>query len=298
MDGIDFTQLKSQLSDTNKAAEQALSEQTNADAPLSNRTGLAKRLKERTTRAQQGSASIKATKKRSVNEAGISENVYNGESMVDVLNTFEPPFNPINAAHSPASLTALNVLGREMLQEVRETKQHKTLDGNARREVFHVLNKKFTRVFNQFVACGAPEGTIYNAKSILDLMRAKRRGTVKEGANTKSISRQSFSQMTDHVADFLVLLENCPNYGSNVPELQLAELKVYLTSLRDGNSSASKSKAEWSTSLVERNKFFNAENTGYVATFQATKSSVKAEYGADSPQYHQVAHFKFRRIRD
>ncbi len=296
LNGTDFEQLKKDLSDTNEAAVQAQSEQVIADAPMSNPTGVAKRLKERVTKAQSGSPSLKAPKKRSVNNAGISENVYNGESMVDVLITLEPTFNPINPAHSIASLTAKNVAGREMLGEVRDTKLVKTLDGNARRVEFKILKKKFTRVFNQLMACGAPDGTVNNAKIILDLMRAKRRGKVKEGAKTHSISRQSFNQMIDHVSDFLVLLANCPEYGSNVPELTLEALETYRDALRVGNSKASKSKAEWNTSIVERNEFFNAQNTGYVATFQATKRSVKAQYGGDSPQYHQVAHFKFNRI--
>ncbi|MEZ4802662.1 MAG: hypothetical protein R2797_07785 [Gelidibacter sp.] len=125
-----------------------------------------------------------------------------------------------------------------------------------------------------------------------------RKGKVKVGAKTKSISRRSFNQMIEHLADFLVLLENCLVYDSNVPELKTAALKVYHTALRDGNAAASKSLAEWGTSLVERNEFFNAQYTGYIDTYQAVKRSVKAIYGADSPQYHQVAHFKFRRIKD
>ena len=298
--------MKEGFNSTNQAANEAQNHETVAKAITEHQAEQQKnknkayldKLKGSNTKANSLTGNTKAPKKRSVNEAGISENVYNGESMVDVLNTFEPPFNPINAAHSPASLTARNVAGREMLNDVRETKQHKTLDGNARRAEFEILNKKFTRVFNQLVACGAPEGTINNAKSILDLMRAKRRGKVKEGAKTKSISRQSFNQLIEHVSDFLVLLNNCPEYGSNVPELKLEALETYRDDLKLRNSKASKSKAEWNTSIVERNEFFNAKNSGYVATFQATKRSVKAQYGADSPQYHQVAHFKFRRIRD
>ena len=292
----DFEQLKSDLTETNKAAQQAQAEQDSADARVSNPTGVAKRLKERTTKAHAGSASLKAPKKRSVNEAGISENVYNGETMVEVLNTFVPPFNPINAAHSPASLTAKNVAGRDMLNEVRETVHHKTFDGLDRRVIFDELNKKFSRVFNQLVACGAPKGTIKNAKSILDEMRARRKGKPKPGAKTKSISHRSFSQMIEHVSDFLVLLANFSEYDSNEPELKLPALEAYRDALMAGNSTANKSKAEWKTSLVQRNKFFNAKNSGFVDTFQAAKRSVKAQYGADSPQYHQVANFKFNRI--
>ncbi|MGJ8593578.1 MAG: hypothetical protein ACSHXF_13585 [Aquaticitalea sp.] len=300
--GTSFDAMKEGFSNSNKVANQAIAEHKDAASQMSNPETAAQPQKKHITSAKAGSAKlkdpnkVKASKKRSVNEAGISENVYNGETMVDVLNTFEPPFNPINAALSPASLTAKNVAGRAMLNEVRDNKQHKTDEGNARRGIFDVLNKKFTRVYSQISVCGAPEGTVTNAKSILDLMRARRKGKPKAGAKTKSISQKSFNKMIDHVSDFLVLLANCPEYDSNVQELKLIALEAYRDSLMLGNGKANQKKAVWNTSLNERNEFFNAKNTGFVDTFQAAKRSVKAEYGADSTQYHQVAHFKFKRI--
>ena len=154
------------------------------------------------------------------------------------------------------------------------------------------------KVYNQLVACGATEGTIKNAKTILDQMRYKRKGKPLPGAKIRSISQRSFNKIVDHVSDVLVLLANCPEYDSIVPELKLIALEAYPDSLLLGNAKASQSRAEMETALVDRNEIFNAKNTGFVDTFQSTKRSVKAIFGANGPQYHQVAQFKFRRIRD
>jgi len=287
-----FNQLKEDMNLTNDVFAKAIIEHQAEEKKKSKKDAFQKRFGKKT---KSGYKKTKA-KKRHANEAGISENVFNGEGMVDVLISFGPDFDPINSAHAPASLTARNVAGREMLNEVRDNKQQKTDDGNARRIIFDILNKKFSRVFNQLVAVGAKQSTINNAKSILDEMRAKRRGKPKPGAKTRSISQKSFNKMVDHVSDFLVLLANCPEYDSNVAELKLIALQDYRDSLTQGNVTASKSKAKLGTNLKQRNKFFNAKNTGYVDTFQATKRSVKAIFGADSDQYHLVAQFKFNRI--
>ena len=102
--------------------------------------------------------------------------------------------------------------------------------------------------------------------------------------------------MVEHVSDFIVLLVNCPEYDSNENELKTPALEDFRDALRNDNASASGSNANCKTSLNERNEFFNAQYTGYVDTFEATKRSVKAIFGGNSPQYHQVAQFKFRRI--
>jgi len=51
------------------------------------------------------------------------------------------------------------------------------------------------------------------------------------------------------------------------------------------NKGASLSQAKWSTAIVDRNQFFNAEYTGYVDTYAAVKRAVKAIFGSRSPQY-------------
>ncbi|WP_417889720.1 hypothetical protein [Xanthomarina gelatinilytica] len=66
--------------------------------------------------------------------------------------------------------------------------------------------------------------------------------------------------------------------------------------MQDSNKTVSKTQAVWSTSRIERNKFFNQPVTGYVDTFQSVKQAVKAIFGANSPQYRQLASLTFRRI--
>ena len=287
---VNFDQLKENLQMNNESVANAIAEHNDAASQVSNQAIIAQPKMRPLTSDQPGTAKLGAVKKRRFYEEGISENVTNGERMVDVLVTLEPIYNPFNSAHSTASLTARNVAGRVILNEVRDNKQQKSDDGNTRREVFDICNKKFSQVFNQLAACDASEGTISNAKSILDEMRANRKGKPKLGAKTNSISRKSFSQMVDHVSDFLALLANCQEYGSNVTELQLIALQDYRDALILRNAKASKSKAQWNTAMVDRNAFFNAKNTGFVDTYQAAKRSVKAIFGANSPRYHQESH--------
>lgn len=154
---------------------------------------------------------------------------------------------------------------------------------------------------NELEACGAPVGTIKNADHCLAKTRGKRIINFKTDEtddNHISACQTSFNQQVDHFSNFLAILAGCPEYDSNQAELKLIALQDFRDSMITCNSDASIRNANCGTSLITRNEFFNAEHTGFVDTYSGVKRAVKATFGGNSPQYYQVAHFAFKKIRD
>ncbi|MEZ4802388.1 MAG: cell envelope integrity protein TolA [Gelidibacter sp.] len=277
-----------------EVVNQAIQEHQAEQEKESKKQALQKKFGKKT---KDGYSSAEARKKRKLEENSINQNLTNGEGFVDTLISFGPSWDPVLATFTVASLTLLLQTAREHFDDVRENRLEKTDTVGNRRELFEPVPALFTRVYNQIIACGASKSIIASAKHTLDLMRGERMGNPKPGANTKSTSHVSDSDMVSHVADFLVILQKCPQYDSNQAELKIPALETLKDNLQNENSLVSKSKANWKTSIKVRNKFFNAKNTGYVDTFQAAKRAAKAIYGGNSVEYHQLAQFVFRRIR-
>lgn len=283
----------------NEAATNAIVEQAHAAVQASNQETVAEPIAEHTTAAMAGSAKLSPPKKRRVYESGISENVAHGIQLLDILLTFGLSYNPSNLSLTPESLEALNVLGTEFLNNVRMLKQGNKEAIDNRKEVYRNLKKLATRILNELMASGAPEGAIKNAKHAVEKMRGHRIIKIKASeTNEKHISacQTSFTQMVDHFSELILVVSNCVEYNPNVPELKVTTLEDKRDAMIASNKGASLSSAKWSTSLTERNEFFNALQTGYVDTYAAVKRAVKAIYGARSAQYKQISGFTFKYI--
>ena len=233
-------------------------------------------------------------------ESGMALNITHGMQVVDYLLTYGNEYNPSNPAISIASLQAMNTTGQELLDTARANMQIKKEGIYARQGVYGDLNALFTRIINELEASGAPKTTVDNAKHYVKKNRGERiiKLDPNSTANHISASQTSFTEQIQHFTDLINVLTACPEYNPNIEALKLTALIAKRDAMISSNNVVSTAQAVWSTSRIERNQFINAPYTGYVDTYLAVKRAVKAIFGANSAQYHQLGNLTFKRISD
>ena len=232
-------------------------------------------------------------------ETGMALNITHGIQVVDYLITYGTDYNPSNPALAILNLQTMNTTGQELLDNARAKMQDKKGTIQARQDVYGDLKPLATRILNELEASGAPQATIDNARHYVRKIRGQRIIKIDPDstANHVSASQTSFTEQVQHFTDLINVLTPCAEYQPNIPELQLTALVAKRDAMKATNNAVSTAQAVWSTSRVERNKFFNEPVTGYVDTFLAVKRAVKAIFGASSPQYQQIGSLSFNRIR-
>ena len=241
---------------------------------------------------------LKATQSGGYYENGMAMNITHGIQLVDYLITYGTAYNPSNTALTVASLQAMNTQGQTLLTASNAKRQGKKVAIDARQAIYGTLLPDATRIINELKACGAPKTTVENAKYYVNKIRGKRIGKVDPLDPTNHISprQTSFPEQVQHLTNLIGVLAGCPQYIPNVADLTVAALETKRDGMVSSNAAVSMTQAVWSTARIERNQYFNAEGTGYVDTFLAAKSAVKAIFGATSPQYQQVKGLMFTRI--
>ena len=233
-------------------------------------------------------------------ESGMALNITHGIQAVDYLETYGADYNPSNPAIAIANLKIMNVTGQELLDTARTYMQVKKVGTQDRQDVYGNLKPLATRILNELEASGAPQATVDNAKHYVLKIRGARIIKINPDspANHISASQTSFTEQVQHFTDLINVLTPCPEYNPNITDLQLTALTAKRDAMISSNNTVSTAQAVWSTSRIARNQFFNAPVTGYVETYQAVKRAVKAIFGANSPQYHQLGNLTFKRIKD
>lgn len=232
-------------------------------------------------------------------ETGMALNITHGIQVVDYLITYGTNYNPSNTAIAVASLETMNTTGQDLLDSARAKMQEKKNTIQARQDVYGNLKTLATRILNELKASGAPLATIDKAKHYVLKIRGQRIIKINPNSTAKHISasQTSFTEQIQHLTDLINVLSTCTQYQPNIPELQLTALTNKRDAMKTTNNAVSTAQAVWSTSRIERNKFFNEPIKGYVDTFLAAKRAVKAIFGASSPQYHQISGLTFSRIK-
>lgn len=290
-----FAQLAESLQNNNDAAMQVLAEHNSMPAKQSD-------TEQPPLQATEKQQNLEASKKaRRVYESGISENVTHGEQVVDYLITQGLGYNPSNVALSIVSLQAKNLQGRTYINSVQDEKQGNKQEIDARQDVYGNLKTTATAVLNETIASGAPKNVVKDAKHYVDKIHGQRIIKKDPSATDKkyiSACQTSFSQQVDHLNGLIGVVSAVPEYDPNVPTITVQALEDKRDAMIAANAANNMSQAKYSTSIVDRNKFFNEEYTGYVDTYSAVKRAVKAIYGSRSPQYYQISAFAFAKIRD
>lgn len=234
-------------------------------------------------------------------ESNITKNIRNGELVVNYLISYGDKYNPSREAIFITALQALNLQAHTYIGTVRDNKQTNSNEKIQRRDVYGNLKPLATRILNELIASGAPKSVVKTAKHFVkNIQGARIIKITPETADDKhsSASHTSFAEQIQNLSGLVGVLNSAPEYKPNIPELTTAALTAKINAMIASNGNEGTSKAEWSTSIVERNKFFNQEYTGYIDIYASVKRAVKAIFGATSPEYKQISALTFVRIYD
>ena len=294
-------QLADELQKNNEAVIKALAEHNSAAKQSSNpKTGLAKRLKERTTAARAGSAKLKAARTSSVKDSGMVTNLDNGDALVAFLISLGALWNPANEALLPANLQAFIAEGRNLLFNVQDKKQSWKLDITRRKDVYKNLKPLARQVVSELIACGAPKSTVKHGEHWRDLINGQRIINISAEVTDEiriSACHTSFGQQVTNLNGLINVVATAPEYASNVEALTVVGLENRRDAMMECNHDANSTSAYWRTAMTARNRFFNEEYTGFVDIFSAAKRAVKATFGNSSPEYKQISRLSFNKIR-
>jgi hypothetical protein len=235
-------------------------------------------------------------------ETGHARNVERFAQLISFVQGYGADYAPANTAISLANLQAKLTESRAGIDGVSSTKAPWIVVVNDRQNLFAELRPRMTRVVNGFAASGPPSNAIKDVKTLkrkIDGVKLKTAPKASAGApdddgKGSSASQQSFTQLTEHLDNLIELLTSS-DYAPNEPDLKLAALAAYSTSLKTVNTAVINATTPWSNARITRDETLYAEGAGLVALAGLVKKYVKSLFGADSPQYKQISGLGFSR---
>jgi len=233
-------------------------------------------------------------------ETGHARNVANFEMLIEQVTTYTA-YNP---SVDSLKIPQLTTLYNSALTNLNGVKDKRIANKNAianRQTVYEDLKPKTTRIINYLDILGLNDTTIKQAKSLNHLIQGyskkkekeQQKGGQLQEIETKSTSRQSYTQIAENFSKLLQLISTIPPYNPNTDDIKLAELTAYHTALVDATQQVNQTEAELKTMLMARNSILYTENEGLYDMAFRVKKYVKSLYGATSPEYKSVSNIKF-----
>lgn len=231
-------------------------------------------------------------------ETGHAKNVANLEMLIEQVKTYSE-YNP---SIDNLKIPQLTTLYDSAVTNLNTVKDKRIANKNAiakRQSTYDNLKPISTRIINHLDILGLNETTIDQAKSINRLIQGyskksnKKETDEQENNDTKSTSRQSYTQTAENFSKFLQLVSTVSAYNPNTNDLKLTELTTYYTSLVDATQVVNQTEAELNTALIERNTILYDDSNGLYERALNVKKYVKSVYGASAPEYKNVSKIKF-----
>ncbi|MCK7591596.1 hypothetical protein M0G43_13495 [Subsaxibacter sp. CAU 1640] len=286
----EFTELAKKIENTNALAQEVM-EEKQADQPKEETTS--------TEASEQKPKGVikKATKKiRAFYETGFVPTIAAMRTFIATATHFTPAFEPVYEPITIPELTTASDQAQVLFDAVKEKEQAENAAVGTRRMNFKLAQKIATRFLSQLAACGAPVDIIENANHWRDELRGKRRGKKVEGKKHISNAHTSYPNQAQSFENLLMVGLSFEGYGSNTPELMPAELKIFSNTLYSNNQDVRDTEAASKAARTARNHFFN-DAGGFCDRGELAKKTVKAMFGATSPEYRSVSHLVFRKLK-
>lgn len=118
-----------------------------------------------------------------------------------------------------------------------------------------------------------------------------------ESKGSHSASQMSRENRLGNFESYLEILKQVPSYNPNEPNLKIAALTAFATSLKTKNATVNSTAAELSQARGRRDQLLYLAADSIVNTALLIKAYVKAAFGADHQLYKQIKGIEFRRRR-
>lgn len=238
-------------------------------------------------------------------ETGHSRNVERFAQMITFVNGYGAVYDPSNAAIEFTALEEKLADALMAIDGVTSALAPWKVVVNDRQSVYDGIRRLTTRVVNSFEASGASKNAVEDVRTLkgkIDGTRAKTLpdddpNTPENEAAGASVSRQSYTQLSEHLDNLIALLDESGKYNPNESDLQIASLTTYVASLKNANTAVDNAAVPLANSRIARDEVLYARDTGLVDLAALVKKYVKSLYGADSPQFKQISGLEFTRPR-
>ena len=241
----------------------------------------------------------------STSETGHAKNVSNFQFMIAFVTAFGVTYNPSKNSLKLPQLITLHDAAEASLEEVINKNTLFNTEVNLRMDAFSEIKYLSTRLLAAIESTDASAETIKDAKGFNRKIHGKRAlalPTTPLDPNapipkTISASQQSYTQLIQHLAGMVAVLESEISYTPNETDLQIASLQTRIAALTEHNNKVATAYAAISTVRIARNAVLYGEVGSIFDTQAEVKKYVKSVYGASSPQYAQVKGIEFRKIK-
>lgn len=248
---------------------------------------------------------------KSISETGHAKNVANFEDLTSVCTGFGPAYNPTKNSIKTAAMLTLLTSARNSLQSLKTAKTTFDNATNSREIAFAGLKKLSTRVVSAIEATDATTQTVDDAKTVNRKIQGRRAGekvppspeptpeipSVEPLPYNISVSQQSYDNLIDNFTKLIQVVSVEPLYTPNENDLKAAQLNTTLNNMKTTNTAVINAHTAFVNTIISRNVFLYAANTGLYDVACEVKKYVKSVFGARSPQFHQVSKIKFTKPR-
>ena len=178
-----------------------------------------------------------------------------------------------------------------------------------RKNCFTPIPKLATRVFRALKTSDVDDGIITQAKSLVAKIRGERITPIRKVTPvvislpqppvtpvTHSVSQQSFTNMVDHLAGLILILDSETNYKPNEADLSVVSLQALQAELKADNDACDDAMFNYNNAITIRNLAIYNPKTGICDLAATTKNYVSQLFGLKSPEYKAILRIKFVKL--
>ncbi len=240
-------------------------------------------------------------------EASHIGNLSNFDQMIGIVKGYGEIYNPANPAIKTPALEAKSSNAHNAITDLNNKASAYRVAVERRTVLFEPFFRKITRINNLLKSSGTSKVMHEEVAIIIRKLQGARAGkkpalqSTAKGDNEpkqNSVSQLGYDERVSNFGKLISQLELIPEYMPNESDLSLSTLGEYCISLDNANKAVLKVENDLSNCRLIRNKEFYAPETGLTELARADKLYIKALFGANSPQYHQVSGIGFKSLKN
>lgn len=243
----------------------------------------------------------------STRETGHVKNVHQLEDLITYCAGYGSAYQPSKADLTVQALTQLLDNSRAAIAEVNQKQLVYNRAVYDRQIKFEPLKKLSTRLLNALMATEADDRIIEAAKALQKKIYGGRstsiaapdpteEGVVATATKRKSVSQQSYVQLSEHFSKLILLLQSEPSYKPNEVELQVGTLMSLLVEMNALHTMVMNTDTEIKNARIRRNDLMYHAPVCLRHCANDAKRYIKSIFGATSPQYKLVTGLNFKAV--
>ena len=244
----------------------------------------------------------------SKSETGHAVNAANFSRIIQYCVAMGAEYTPPDAAISVANLQIAETAIKESLANYNLKAVPWMQAVNAREAAIAPLSALLTKVKNLVNACDVSQEYKDDVKSIvkeIQGVRAKAKIVTEPGDNkaptdatVKNISaaQTGYDNRVQNFDKLIQLLKIETGYAPNENELKVTSLNTLLTDLNDKNAKVAQYLPPLENARITRNKAMYGKFKAGNELASKVKSYMKAKFGGNSKEYHNVAKWEFKNL--